>query len=40
MAETKPPPATVPPPPPPLPIEVEPASFLATLERLAPEPAR
>jgi hypothetical protein len=24
--------------PPPLPIEVEPASFLAALERLAPEP--
>jgi hypothetical protein len=32
MAEPKKPPA-----PPPLPIEVEPASFLAAQERLAPE---
>lgn len=35
MAETPSEPATA---PLPLPIEIEPASFLAALERLAPEP--
>jgi hypothetical protein len=29
-----------PPAPPPLPMEIEPASFAAALERLAPEPSR
>ncbi len=37
MTETRPPQAKQ---PPPLPMEVEPASFLVTLERLAPEPSR
>lgn len=38
MAATKPPASE--PAPPPLPIEVEPATFLAILERLAPDGSR